>query len=220
MRRRVLLLVLFVVLTMTLAVLLREFARDLIFPALWRLFWEARLWFESLPQLPIWDLLLVALLILAVASLLRRRRSRQEEAAKEVESPGRVQVVTQWIQLAPLGEYFEWTLTRSLGELTLEVIAYREHTTTEQLRQRLREGRLDLPPAIQAHLHAAEAVRFTTSRGVLLKVRNLLARTAPPPPPDPVLDTLVGFLEDQLDIRPQLLEGPRPEPGPPTRTKP
>jgi hypothetical protein len=111
-----------------------------------------------------------------------------------------VQTLARWIQRASQGEYFKWNLAHNVGEIALEVLAYREHATVEQVRQRLREGRLDLPPEVRAYLMAGQAPRFTRSNGLLRRFRHRWLRPAPSFSLDPALLELVQLLEEQLEI--------------------
>ena len=201
MRKRLFLsIVLILLLTVPLALLLRDFARDVFLVELWRVFWGARILFESLPQLPIWGLLLVALLVIALRSLVRRKGMRREEAEDEVEYQGQVRVLTRWIQRALEGEYFRWSLAQHLGGLTWEVMAHQERITPDQVKQRLRAGRLDLPPVIQAYLQSARSPSSTTPAGLLSRIRDRFGSSAQPPSLDPALEGVVRFLEDQLQL--------------------
>lgn len=202
MRRRLLLFVLFLLLTIPLSLLLAGLVRDVLLPGCWRVYWGVRTLFESVPQVPIWDLLVAGLLVLAASSLMRRRRSHREVVSREVEHQGRVQLLTQQIQRTSQGEYFKWDLAHSLGDLALEVLAHRERTTAEQAKQRLWEDGLNLSPEIRAYLQSGQSPRFSKSGGLLAKIGKRWARMAPSRPFDPALPEVVQFLEDQLDIKP------------------
>lgn len=201
MRKRLLLpIVLILLLTVPLALLLRDFARDVVLVELWRMFWGARILFESLPQLLIWGLLLVALLVIAIRSLVRRKGIRREEAEEEVESQGQVRVLAKWIQRALEGEYFRWSLAQRLGGLTWEVLAHRERITPDQVKQRLRAGMLDLPPVIQAYLQSAHSSSPAMSAGLLARIRDRFGSGAQSLSLDYSLEGVVRFLEEQLQV--------------------
>jgi hypothetical protein len=111
---------------------------------------------------------------------------------------GQVLVLTRRIQKASKGDYFRWSLARYLGDLVCEVMAQRERATPEQLKRRLRAGRLDLPPGVRDYLEFGRVPLFATSAGLLSRLRARLGTGAQPPAFDPTLERVVEFLEEQL----------------------
>lgn len=208
MRTRLLVLALVLILAIPLALLLRDFVRDVLLVEVWRVFWGVRILFESLPQLLVWALLLVALLVLAVHTLRPRRQILPDETRQRAASSGRVQVLSHWIDRTSQGEYFKHSLAQHLGGLAWEVMAQREHTVPERLRQRLRMGELDLPPAVEAYLQSGQAPGAPVSFGFLSRLRLRLSGSDPATRIDPALPAVIRFLEDQLEISPH----PRAEP--------
>lgn len=203
MRVRLLLLaVLVLLLTLLLALALQGFARDVFLVELGRAYWEVRALFESVPQVAVWALLLVALLVMAVRSLYRRRGAPQKEVEEGMATGGRVLALTRRIQHTSKGDYFKWSLARYLGDLTCEVMALQERATPEQLRRRLRAGKLDLPPTepteIRDYLEFGRAPLIATSAGTLSRLRARRGTGAQPPASDPTLERVVEFLEERL----------------------
>lgn len=201
-KRRLLPIVLVLLLTVLLALVLRDIARDLFLVELRRAYRDARFLFESLPQIVIWGLLLVALFVVAVKSLYRRRRPLEKVNEEDVQSRGRVLALTRWIQRTSKGDYFTWSLARYLGDLACEAMAYQERATPEQLKRRLRAGRLDLPPTgsaeIRDYLEFGRNPLFATPAGFFSRIRARLGTGARPPSFDPALEDVVEFLEEQL----------------------
>lgn len=216
--RRLLFIGIILLLAIPLAVLLRDFVRDVFLVEVLRMFWGARMLYESLPQLPLWILLLVILVVIAVRSLGRRKRASQKRIEKKVENQGQVQVLARWIERTTKGEYFRWSLAQHLGGLTWEVMAHREHTTPAQLKQGMRSGRLDLPPVIQAYLQSARLPEHSIMTGLISRIRGRLGIATSAPSFDPALEKVVQFLEDQMEIAAppnagaQRSVGPWPEP--------
>jgi membrane protein implicated in regulation of membrane protease activity len=203
MRVRLLLIaVLVLLLTLLLALALQGFARDVFLVELGRAYWEVRALFESVPQVALWVLLLLALLVMAAKSLFRRRGPPQKRAEEEVVTAGRVLVLTRQIQQASKGDYFKWSLARYLGDLTCEVLAQQERATPEQLRRRLRAGKLDLrptaSPGIQEYLEFGRAPLPATPNGFFSRLRARWGTADQPPASDPTLEGVVEFLEERL----------------------
>ncbi len=203
MRKRLLLPVaLFLLLILLLALALQGFARDVFLVELGRAYWEVRALFESLPQVAVWALLLVALLVMATKSLFRRRRLSRKSEEEEVATTGRVLVLTRQIRHASRGDYYKWSLARYLGDLACEVMAHQERATPEQLKRRLRAGTLDLPPTVSAgvrdYLEFGRAPLPTTSAGAFSRLRARWQTGAQPSASDPTLERVVEFLEERL----------------------
>jgi hypothetical protein len=212
-KRNLLPLAIVLLLTIPLALVLHDFARDVLLIELTRMVWEARMLFESLPQLPIWGLLLVSLVVMAVKSLGSHSKSQQTSAPQGAEHRGQVHLLARWIERTSQGEYFKWSLSQRLGGLTWEVMAYREHTTPEELKRRAHTGGLDLPPPIQTYLQSAAPSSFATPAGFLSRIRQRFGLHASSSSFDPALEQVVDFLEQQLEF------GPKPGSGLPPETE-
>jgi hypothetical protein len=202
MRKRLLLPAVLLFLTLLLALALQGFARNVFLLELGRAYWEVRALFESLPQVAVWGLLLVILFVMAARSLYRKKRSPRKKEAGEVITAGRVLLLTRRIQQTSKGDYFRWSLARYLGDLVCEVLAHQERATPEQLKRRLRAGRLDLPPTqsaeIRAYLEFGRAPLSVASAGFLSRLRARRGSGAQPFASDPPLERIVEFLEEQL----------------------
>lgn len=185
-------------LTLLLALALQGFARDVLLVELVRAYWEVRTLFESLPQVAVWAVLLVALLAMAARSLYRGRRPSQESPREERATPGQVWDLALQIQHASKGDYFKWSLARYLGDLACEIMARQQRATAEQLRRRLRAGTLELPPAIRGYLEYGRGPLSVTPAGLLSRLRARRRSGAPPYAPDPPLEQVVEFLEERL----------------------
>ncbi len=198
MRKRLLPLALILLLALPLVLLLRDFARDVLVVELFRFYWGARILFESLPQLPLWGLLLVTVVVIALRSLRRGKRREAPHPGREPEPAGQVRTLARWIERAAEGEYFRWSLAQHLGGLAWDVMAYREQTTLAVLKARLQAGRLDLPPVVEAYLRAQQTRHFAPTSGILGALRARLQPAPPASAPDPELARVVEFLQDQL----------------------
>ena len=213
-RRLLLLMAIILALTVPLALLFRDFVRDVFLVELLRMFWGARLLYESLPQLPLWVLLLVILVVIAVKSLVRRSGVAQKQIQPEAEPQGQVRVLARWIERASRGEYFRWSLAQHLGGPAWEIMAQREHTAPAQLKERMSAGNLDLPPVVEDYLQPDRLPRHSAVTGFVAAIRIRLGMAGLSPAPNPDLETVIEFLEDQMQVASGPKAGPRSEPQP------
>ena len=200
MRRRWWLILAVLILAIPLGLLLRDFARDVLLVELLRVVWGVRILFESLPQLPIWILFLLAGLLVAVRSLLGRPGPGPLPLDTERQHRGQISLLTGRIRRSTGSEYYKWHLARHLRTMVLEVLAYEHQLTPEQVRQRLDSGALDAPPEVLAYLHAGLAPIYSRSSGLLGRLRYRLASSVQSTAIDPDLLQVVEFLEGQLEV--------------------
>lgn len=201
MRKRLWLPVVFLLLTLLLALAFIDLARDVVLLELARAYWEVRTLFESVPQVAVWGLLLLILSVMAARSLYRKKRPPRKKEVEEGTTAGRVLVLTRRIQQTSKGNYFRWSLARYLGDLACEIMAHQERATPEQLKRRLRAGRLDLPTQsaeIRAYLEFGRAPLPVTSPGLLSRLRARRGTGAPIVDSDSTLEAVVEFLEERL----------------------
>lgn len=202
MNRRWLLIALVLLLAAPLALMLQGFVRDVATIEFLRALWAGRILLESLPQMPLWGLFLVTLSLIAAKSLIKGKSSAREEPQTGPGDLGRVQSLAQEIERSGEGEYFKWRIARDLGELVMEVLAHRQRLDAGPLaaRQELEKQELDAPPEIQAFLRAGSKPAFSRPGNLLAWLRDSL-----PPKSDSVypkldLESVVKFLEDQLEV--------------------
>lgn len=154
-KTRLLLLVLLLMAAAVLALLFREVARVIIVLPLLYLVWLAGLLWRSIPQGLIWGIFIIVALRVAVGSLLARRRRVDERVRQEeMRHWGGARIWAKWVELAGRGGYYRQRLARQVTELTVSVLAQREHIPVELVEEELAAGRLDVPPRIRASLLA------------------------------------------------------------------
>lgn len=140
---------------MLLAPLIRDFIRDVLVVPLLYLVWIGRIVFNTIPQAGFWGCFLLLALLTAGASLLKRGSfSARIHQAKTVQ-PGRVEKWANLIGQAAQEEYYQWRLAQGLRELLVDTLAYETRLTPKQIKQRMRNAQLELPPEIQAYLLAS-----------------------------------------------------------------
>jgi hypothetical protein len=191
-------------LAIPLVLLLRDFTREILLVELLRLYWVLRVFYESLPQIPLWVGFVAIVLIVALRSILARPHFRRSAPMPEVQRRARVHALSRRIRRSEEGEYFKWSLARELRDLILEVLAHQYRTTPEEIRQDLDTGRLDVPPEVRAYLQAGLAPMYSLSDSLFARLKQRLSSTMAPVPLDPHLEQVVKFLETQLQVRPRL----------------
>lgn len=200
-RRLVLSIVLLLLLTgIGMAFFLRETVRQLVVLPLLYVLWVVRLFLRSIHQVVYWLVLLVVVLALAIRSLIGRWGGAREAPLLSVVYRGRVGMWARWVDLAQqryyYRGYFKWRLARQLGELTQNVLAYRDRIDPREVRQALDAGKLDLPPELQAYLGAG---LWTRSFSAFRQWRQRFSRRREPSPLDVDPMCVVEYLEEQME---------------------
>jgi hypothetical protein len=93
------------------------------------------------------------------------------------------------IQQTNQGAFGKWRLANALEQLAVEVLAGKERLEPKEIRRRLENGTLAVPPEIGAYLRSRMPVASSQ--------RHALPRTRPTDS-DPDLERIVQFLEDRL----------------------
>lgn len=200
MTKRLWLLVLVVLLAVPLVFLLRDYVRDVLLVELLRILWVGQIIFESLPQPVVWGLFVVIVLLVAFRSLVVIQRFVPGEPDVPAEHAGQVRALAARIRHAKHGRYYSWHLARHLAKLIVEVLAYHQGLPTAQIRWRVRSGTLDAPEEIRAYLEIGRQIAPRSPVGCLPRLRHALAGEAGEAPTGPSLETVVQFLEDQLEV--------------------
>jgi len=191
-RERWLPLAIILLLAALLAPFLRDFIREVIVIPLLYLFWLGLLLAESIPQAGFWGCFVGLALLIAGRSLLRSPRLAPRRRGTKTASPGRIETWVKLLQQARQEPYYRWRLAQRFRELTLDTLAHAEHLSRKQVRQRLAEGQLGLPPEIRAYLQAS--LRSFSH----LPAASPSFRSRPPASPlDLEPERIVQFLEEQ-----------------------
>jgi hypothetical protein len=188
MRKRLLLIGLLLLPVVLMAVLIQGFVRDVIVIPLFYVFWLLRLLFESISQVLLWGLFVVVVVIVAGRSLVKRVPRLQGRPVEE-RRRGRVEEWLRLIQQTKQGAFGKWRLANALGQLAVEVLAGEERLEPKEIRRRLENGTLDVPPEIRAYLQ---------SRMPVASAQRHARPRARATDSDPDLERIVQFLEDQL----------------------
>jgi branched-subunit amino acid transport protein len=191
MRKQLLPLGLILFTAMALAPLLRDFIREFVVIPLLFAFWIGQIIFEAIPQAAFWSCFLGVALLLAGATLFRPGKTRSQIHEAETIQRGRVETWANLIRQAPQEDYYQWRLAQPLRELILETLAYEARLSPKEIKQRLLDDQLDLPPEIRAYLQASlKSLTYLPAPRFLFGSRRPASSLALNP------EVLLKFLED------------------------
>lgn len=187
-------------LLLLLAAILAFIAQDIINQALVKpllyLFWIGRIIFATLSQSIVWGMFLLVAVLITGHNLFKRRRRGLRPPLLKPKQVGRVENWLNLIQQAQQETYYKWQLAQQLRKLTLGALAHDERLTRREIRQRLANNALDLPPDIQAYLQAS-----TTSFGYFSRDKSrFLAWPQPATPLDLEPEKIAQFLEEKFNL--------------------
>ncbi|MGE5222416.1 MAG: hypothetical protein ACM3PY_08265 [Omnitrophica WOR_2 bacterium] len=218
--RRILLLFLVVALLAAFLVMfiLREFVQQKIAVPISFILWLAGLVLKSIPQVFFLALLLTVAVYYALKSLSSAKPVLPIRTVEKIESRKRERVGFWLLQIYRARRIYSrqfvdpWGLKDPLKKLTQEVLAYRYHTSTLQVDQRMEKGEMDIPADIVEYLRSDEKPVNPFSTRKISKLRSWLEslvsqfyRSQPERPSGTIyfdrhLESLIEFLEDQLEI--------------------
>lgn len=157
----------------------------------------AQVLYESLPQMVWWGVLLLFLAIFTIRLLSEKLGSTSSGSAQIVEGRlSRATAWSRWFDRSRRGDYSRWLVARQLTSLAVDLFALQERLPTDQVRQYLREGRLALPPEVQAYLEMGLDIPSYRHYSDLLSLFRS-SHTASPLDQDP--EIVVRFLEDRYE---------------------
>ena len=83
------------------------------------LFWLARFYYSTVPQIILWGLLLVILVMIILSNLIPEFSSQPKKEPKRRLENGQVETLARWIIKSEKGTYFKWQIANRLGRLGL-----------------------------------------------------------------------------------------------------
>ena len=195
MRERFLPAVLLIGVVVGLTLILRDLLDERLITPLFYLAWVSGLILLSVPQSIIWGLFLIVALMIAARSLLRRRsRSKPTPPPRRIET-GRIEPWLKLIRQAEQEPYYRWQLAQRLRNITLDALAHEMRLPLKQIRRKLTQDELDLPPDIQRYLQASR-----TSFGHFTPKRRLFSSQPDPSPLDLPPEKIAQFLEERFKL--------------------
>ncbi len=190
MKNRLLPLGLILLLAALLAPVFRNFVREVIVIPLLYVFWIGRFIFEAIPQVWLWSACFAVFLMILGIGLLGKQKVKPKTLLPVEANEGRVLGWAKLIRRAEQDDYFKWRLAQHLQKVTLNAIAHHQGQSLKQTRQQLRQGKLDMPPELQAYFQAS-----LQSLGHLPPPKRFFnTKTTTPLDLDPM--QVVQFLED------------------------
>lgn len=194
MKDRLLPLILMLLLAGLFTLLMQEFARRAIVTPLLAVFWIGRLVFESIPQIAVWWLFLFIVFLIAGRRLVQYRRARQPAQKPKKAEQGRIETWAKLLRDAEQETYYKWRLAQHLQELILTTLAHEERVSYQEMRDRLREERIAIPPELRAYLRTS-MISFSH----LLTPKSLFQPDSQSTPLDLKPEQIVQFLEEKID---------------------
>ncbi len=128
--------------------LLRNAVRAYLADPLMGAVWVGRLLYSSVPQEVVWGVFLVVAYMIAFTSLQRRpqwQRPGEKRKARTMEQ--RVNILARWY-LNRNRRYYRHRLQNALTEILVDILAQKQHSSSQDVKIAIRNGRVDLPPDI------------------------------------------------------------------------
>jgi len=212
-KRLALLLIPLLVLAVILTIALTDFVREAIIVPISYVLWFGNLVLNSISQILLWAWLPAIALFIALRSLSTANKNKPAQIISEAETryPRRQRVDFWVIQIHQSYGYFGRTrFAEHLGRLILDILAYQERSTPWQIEQWIENGDLEVPPEIRSYLHEKRRRYSEGSGGLYQRLRRWLKNavailikersSARPASYHPDLETVVAFLEKQLEV--------------------
>ena len=111
-------------LTLVLAIVLRDFTREVIVIPIAEFVWLLDYYLKGLPQPIVWAIFLFVTLYVAVSSIAQAPHKKKRAAESTLEYPGPVEAELKWIRLASYGSYGRWRLAQRLAILLVDALAH------------------------------------------------------------------------------------------------
>jgi hypothetical protein len=166
---------------------------QLITPFLYQL-WLAWIFVRSMPQIVYWNSLVVLIAVVTLISLIKQRRRKSNTIQEEIQTQDPVAKVANSINDLHKGTFFKWLTANQLGTLARSILIY-QHGEVALPKRRLMGRNWDPPEQIQKYLEAGLASSFIN------KPRRWLLFKSSDSPFDIDINTVVEYLEDQLEIK-------------------
>ena len=206
MTRRIVTVALGIIAVIVLAFALIGVVRQFIAPFVLRTIWRVYLMSDSIPQVMIWAIFVAFIPVLAAFVLIGEFKGDVDDTGLDVHRQrGRVSDLRRMIRRSGRGPYFRRQLIRQMTELTLEMFRQNDRLTAEEAKARLRGEQSPLTPDVQAYLdQGARRLTLVEEKGPPSGLGRLLAlfddASNGSTVPDPELEALVAFLEQELEV--------------------
>jgi hypothetical protein len=150
-KRRGLFLGISVLLAGLLAYFTQDYIRQIVLIPSEYVLWAFKIIFETIPQVVLWAILLIILLAIILKSIsFNFFNTPKHQHPDFYRLPGRVETWSNRIIEGSSSTHAKWTLAHHLAELATEIISEKEHLSPKMVRESIMNGKLDVPPEIQA----------------------------------------------------------------------
>jgi len=163
--------------------------------------------FQAIPQAALWLVLVLTLYLMAGLKWLEpighwwfdRWQPRGEGLPDASGHGGRVATLARWLKRQHSGPFSRHFVQNALSELAVEMLAHEYRVSTAQIRARLAEQALELPPEISAYLAAGLELWPAEPSGWwrAWPSRLGLVRPATPGAMEADMEHVLKFLEDR-----------------------
>ncbi len=131
----------------------RTVERMLIRPALY-VWWIAGLYYDALPQILWWILIVAASLWFIMGSLTPEQKLRPRKADPPFMGRGQVESLALWLNKASRGNYFKWLVAQRLAQLARDLLTFRARRNPPSARTALRDADWNPPAEVASYLDA------------------------------------------------------------------
>ena len=188
------LLVVIGIISVLLALFLRDTIYDVVIVPLAYVLWVARFYYLAIPQWMLWVVLLAVMFVAVIWNLIPEVRTSAPRERKHRPADGQVEALVVWLRKARYGNYFKWQLANRFGQIA------RRLRETSNLPEDFASGNSAVEKYLDAGLNYS-FVDFPTPR-------NRFQKTKPTPldiDPHDVADYLESRMEGDRDRRPPSL---------------
>jgi len=144
---------------LVLALLLKEIVYAVIVIPIARLVYNARylggIILGSMDQLVFWISFILSAAIIGLVRILNLRDSSEKISDVVDQDIGNIQSWRDRLQSLTKGDYFKWRFSQFMSSMTLDILAYNQGMSNEQIKDHLAKNTLEVPPEIRAYLQAA-----------------------------------------------------------------
>ena len=179
-----------------LAFLLRDFFLQALIRPIAFLVFTGRAFFLSLPQNVLWGMFIFLAVMVGLRNVMRRPGRETSEEKKTDSERGRVYAWFTWINRSHLGAFEDTALSREMGDLVIDTLAFKYQTEPRQIRTALKEGRIQLSPVLTRlvlptdHLEP-EPIWLVLWQRITRRQKKL---------PEKEINRVIDFLKSELEV--------------------
>lgn len=177
------------------SLLVRDFFSQMIWLPLLDLLINLYVFYLRVPQNVVW-VVFMTLGVLAVLRALLPAPAENEELVPLPPPPGRLDHWAPLVAEAADGDHARWLLAHELADLTVALVERQRGDSAESIRRQIADGRLHLPPPLQALF---DVERTLPGYRDFLEARKAAGRRSPAPLQALDFDAAVQVLEQWRD---------------------